>query len=183
MKHLLTSAAVTLFVGLHPVIADDASLLQKLKHDPTGNPAAASWFASLPLEKKREYAARIGHIVLEAAKGTEDESFVVAFGATRSPYPWAFMVGKGRNRLELCGGNSFYYVRRDDKWAKNKWGVYWIVKVEYTTTIAETSVTFRKAISKGIGFDLWIPGSGWTYVGPKLPKADWVLGRDAPPDK
>lgn len=105
MKHALTSIAVTLFVGLHPVIADDASLLQKLKQDPTGNPTAASWFASLPLEKKREYAARMGPIVLEGGKGTKDESFVVAFGATQSPYPWALMVG--RDRLELRGGNSF----------------------------------------------------------------------------
>lgn len=176
MKSFASSfIAFVLLANSSPALCDEAALLQMLKKNPAGNPETAHWFASLSLQKKRAYAAQIGHIVLEADTDIKQTNFVVAFGADQSPYPWAFIVRK--DRLELCRGNSFAYVLRDDKWVKHQWGVYWAVDQEYRTEGTRDKIVFRQqSILKGTaGFDLWIPASGWQYVGAKLPKSDLVL--------
>jgi hypothetical protein len=163
--------------------SDDSALLDTLKRDPAGSPDAATWFVGLSLEKKREYAAQLGHIVLEADKGGGHEGFVVAFGSDHSPYPWAFLVGKdrlGKDCLELSEGNSFEYVLRDDRWVKNQWGVYWVVGQGYATEVAGGRIGFKKRRQlkppqPGVDYDVWTPAAGWKYVGPKLPKSKRVL--------
>jgi tetratricopeptide (TPR) repeat protein len=158
-----------------PQTKEAPALLRRLKQNPVKSPDAAAWFAGLSIEKKRTYAAQIGHIVLEGDKGGKHENFVVAFGADQSPYPWAFIVGK--DRLELCEGNTFEYVRRDDERGKNQWGVYWVVSQRYDTKVATGRVVFQKRPKqKGTaGCDVWTPAAGWQYVGPQLPKSDRVL--------
>ena len=178
MKAITSSLILlSLVIGCGVATGDDPPLLREFKKDPAGTPAAAGWFAGLPFGTKRAYAEKIGNIVLEAGRGSKHEEFVVAFGSKQSPYPWAFIVGK--DCLELCEGNTFDYVLRDDKWVKNQWGVYWVVSQCYDTELAEGRAVFTKRPKrKGTaGFDVWTPAAGWKYVGPKLPKSKRVLAR------
>ncbi len=139
---ILSLILAGLLAGGDIAVGDDASPLRDLKQNPAKSPAAAGWFAGLSLGKKREYAEQIGQIVLEADRGGKDENFVVAFGSRESPSPWAFIVGK--DRLDLCEGNAFDYMLRDDKWVKNQWGVYWVVSQSYDARPAEGRVVFTK---------------------------------------
>jgi hypothetical protein len=170
--------AVVLLASGSFILGDDATLLRELKENPAGSPEAARWFANLPVEKKRAYSAKIGRIVLDSESGS---GFVVAFGSAQSPYPWVFVVGKGR--LDLTGDNSFSYVLRDDRLVKKQWGVYWFAEHNYDSKSTGRGIAFIKRPDgrKGSHSDLWIPASGWKYVGPQLPKSKSVLrARDLP---
>jgi hypothetical protein len=144
--------------------------LYRLKQDPVGSAEAAHWLANLPLEKKRAYAAQLGHVVLES--DTDDDDFVVAFGADEAPYRWALRVG--RKHVFLYEDNSFVFVLRNDGAVKNQWGVWWSVKQPYDLeSNIWSAVVFRKRVNpKGSGFNVWIPATDLRYVGPKLSKSD-----------
>jgi hypothetical protein len=168
-----------LLIAPHATSGDDSDFLQQLKQNPAGSPEAARWFAKLPTEKKRAYAARIGQIVLQGAK---PEDFVVAFGSNQSPYRWVFIVGK--DDLRLCEHNSLRYFLRDDKYVKKQWGVEWEVEQDYGSKMTASGIVFQKEpeLKGTAGFDLWIPASEWKYVGPKLQKERTILRTpDLPP--
>jgi hypothetical protein len=144
-------------------LSSDAALLHKLRDAPLKNAAAARWYASLPLEKKRAYAAQLGRIVLESQSG----NFVVAIGSDQSPYPWAFIVTK--DKVTLYKDNTFSYVLRNDEDVKNQWGAQWATTEKYELQTSGGSVKFRNTTPpKGFLGALWIPVSGWRYVGPSL---------------
>ena len=82
--------------------SSEEKLLDQLRSNPLEASDAVAWFDSLPLKEKREWAAKLGHIVLDDPVRPE---FVVAFGADREPYPWAFVVDE--EGLRLSGNNSF----------------------------------------------------------------------------
>jgi hypothetical protein len=142
----------------------EIQFLQELRSNPVQNHRAAYWFSQLSLKKKREYAEKIGHILLVSPKTNE---FVFAIGADHSPYPWTLIVAP--KRLDLNQQNTFTYILRNDR---NEWGIIWSVQQSYKTEIKEGEPIFQKSPpSKGsAGFTLWIPATGWEYVGPDLSK-------------
>lgn len=149
-------------------------LLAAFCSDPVGNADAARWFASLPLPTQRAYAGRIGVVLLIAtiapadASARDTEEFAWGCGASRSPYPWVFVISKGR--LDLSGDNSFHLVLRDDAFVRAVTGPYWVSTQSYDRLESATGPLFAKRPSgKGqAGNDLWIPATSWRYVGPKL---------------
>jgi hypothetical protein len=101
-----------------PVSEKELKLLDAFKRDPVANQHAALWFVRLPLDKKKEYAKRVGVILLEDRKG---EDFVFGIGASQSPYPWTIQVSE--SQCKLGQHSEFKFVYRDDEWVRKTWGV------------------------------------------------------------
>ncbi|MCX7428863.1 MAG: hypothetical protein NTW96_24960 [Planctomycetia bacterium] len=150
---------------------DESEFLRQLKEKPAQSPEAAGWFASLPMEKKRAFADKIGQIVLDSP---DSSTFAVAFGANQSPYPWVLIVGGSTDRMKLLGGNYFKYEFRDDERVKKQWQVCWYNDESYRASSSNGRIVFAKRQDEKKDpnnlFGVWISQFGWRYVGPKLPK-------------
>jgi len=152
-------------------LGDDSKDLLRLRKSPADSPESVRWFAMLPLEKQRATARQLGAIVLDSDDGA---TFVVAFGAEKSPYPWALFVST--RRVELCAGNSFDNAIEDEKGESKQRGVRWTFEEAYNTEYAERGIAFQKPLgTKSTGLRIWITGSGWQYVGPQLEESSDVL--------
>jgi hypothetical protein len=154
------------------------ALLDAFKKDPVGNYNAAYWFAKLPLGEKRKFAEKIGKILLTSPNSSD---FAFGIGADKSPYPW--VINCGEQTTVLSGENSFTLNYRDDKYVKGEWGTYWVAAQSYDTVLkGGVPIFIKQAVEKGqSGFDLWIPSSGWQYVGPSLERSARVLGHTPAP--
>lgn len=149
------------------------TLIEQIKLDPITNYHAAYWFSQLSFIKKREYSEKLGKIVLD---DSDSNGFTVAFGSEKSPYPWSFYITK--NDFELHADNKFIYIFRNDKYVQKKWGVYWTSE-KYVTKINNNSPIFIKnSNTRSQQSDLWIPASGWKYIGPELEKSKDTLNVD-----
>jgi hypothetical protein len=145
-------------------LADDAASLENLRDAPHESAAAVGWFASLPSEQRRAKAQQLGMIVLDS---DDRDTFVVAFGATRSPYPWALFVSP--RRIELCAGNRFAYAAEtDSSQAGRVQGICWSFKTAYDTTYHAGHIRFQRPAAGESGMELWLGETGWKYVGPAL---------------
>jgi hypothetical protein len=170
-------ATATLFSSALP--GDDADnkadMLRQLRESPTASPESMSWFAALPLQEKRSMARELGTIVLDSDDG---RTFVVAFGAVDSPYPWALFVGA--HRVELCAGNDFVYETRNNSAGAKEGDIHWTFACSYDTQYAVNRITFQKSIAeKTADLDVPLDGTGWRYVGPKLDSSAETLQRSA----
>jgi hypothetical protein len=144
---------------------DSRKMIAQLKENPITNFRAAYWFAKLSFKQKQYFSKKLGTIVLTASDSTE---FIVAFGAEKSPYPWAFQVNNAN--IKLYTKNNFVNIFRNDKYVQNQWGVYWTSQ-PYITKIKlnnRNSLFIQNSDPRNINLDLWIPASGWKYVGPEL---------------
>ena len=168
---MLALVAATFVLGSRQSLSDDSLKLLRLRTSPAENPESVRWFATLPLDKQRAAARQLGIIVLDS---DDSATFVVAFGAEKSPYPWALFVGA--RRVELCEGNSFDITVEDDKDVSKQQGVRWTFEEAYNTEYAERGIAFQKPLgTKSTGLRIWITGSGWQYVGPQLEESSDVL--------
>lgn len=140
-------------------------MIAQLKENPITNCQAAYWFAKLSFIQKQYFSKKLGTIVLSTSDSTE---FIVAFGAEKSPYPWAFQVNNAN--IKLYTKNNFVNIFRNDKYVQNQWGVYWTSQ-PYITKIKinkSAPLFIQNTDPRNINLDLWIPASGWKYVGPEL---------------
>ncbi|MEI6348661.1 MAG: hypothetical protein WCP69_12010 [Bacteroidota bacterium] len=144
---------------------DSRKKIAQLKENPITNFRAAYWFAKLSFKQKQYFSKKLGTIVLTSSDSTE---FIVAFGAEKSPYPWAFQVNNAN--IKLYTKNNFVNIFRNDKYVQNQWGVYWTSQ-PYITKIKlnnRNSLFIQNSDPRNVNLDLWIPATGWKYVGPEL---------------
>jgi hypothetical protein len=145
-------------------LADETDSLESLRSAPHESAASAGWFASLTGEQRRAGAEQLGDIVLDSDDG---QTFVVAFGAKRSPYPWALFVSP--RRIELCEGNRFVYgAETNSSQAASVQGVCWSFKTAYDTTYQAGRIRFERPAAGKSGLELWLDETGWKYIGPAL---------------
>jgi hypothetical protein len=155
--------------------AQAAAYMEALARDPVADGEAVRWFEALPAETQRTYAARYGVVLLEAERG---DDFAFALGARTSPYPWVFIVST--RTLSLSGRNVFALAVRDDTQEE---GAYWVAGQVYDRLAQERGPLFAEADRRrGLAaLDLWIPASGWRYVGPPLERGAPVRVRRTDP--